>query len=159
MIAAFVALGSNLNEPAEQIDRALEFLARIPHTELVAVSSYYQSAPLGGIEQPDFVNAVAELSTTLDASELLRRLLEIERTQGRVRGKRWGPRVIDLDLLVHGNTVSDEKWLQLPHPRIAERNFVLLPLRELAPDLEIPGIGRVAEIAVNESEPKIIRLE
>ena len=112
-----------------------------------------------GIEQPDFVNAVAGLLTTLSARELLAALLDIEKRNGRERGAtRWGPRVLDLDLLVYGAEILDEAGITVPHPGIAERNFVLLPLAEIAPQLVIPALGRVAGIAVNKDEPSISRI-
>ncbi len=159
MTRAFIGLGSNLQGPVEQLDRAVRALGRLPASNVEAVSSYYGSKPLGPQDQPDFVNAVVELETSLGASELLRRLQRIEDEQGRMRSEHWGPRTIDLDLLIYGDTVSRRRRLRLPHPGIAERNFVLLPLREIAPDLEIPGLGRVADIAVDQSDPQIARLE
>ena len=156
---AYVGIGSNLGMPTQQIVKAIEFLDEIPGSRLIDCSSLYRSAPFGGIEQPDFVNAVAAMLTTLDAHEFLRCLLDLEKRQGRERGgARWGPRVLDLDLLVHGGTVLDEPGLTIPHPGIAERNFVLLPLREIAPELVIPGLGRVASIPVNMNEPSISRI-
>jgi 2-amino-4-hydroxy-6-hydroxymethyldihydropteridine diphosphokinase len=152
---AFIGLGSNLDNPAAQIERAFELLAAVPDTELLARSSMYRSAPFGPVEQPDFVNAVAQLMTFLDAAALLLALQHIERVQGRIRNKRWGPRVLDLDLLVFADQRIEQANLTVPHPGIAERNFVLLPLREIAPELVIPGLGCVAEIAVNETEPRI----
>lgn len=153
--AAFIGLGSNLDNPAAQIERAFELLAAVPDTEFVARSSLYRSAPFGPVEQPDFVNAVAKMLTFLNATALLQHLQGIERAQGRVRGARWGPRVLDLDLLVFSDQEIDESDLKVPHPGIAERNFVLLPLREIAPELVIPGLGCVADIAVNETGPRI----
>lgn len=156
---AYVGLGSNLNGPTGQLDSALDLLAAIPSTRLVARSSLYRSAPLGGIEQPDYVNAVAALLTRLTARPLLDALQQIEKQRGRERGGvRWGPRVLDLDLLVHGSHQIEEPGLTIPHPGIAERNFVLLPLRELAPELVIPGLGRIATISVDLDEPKISRI-
>lgn len=155
----FVALGSNLDGPARQIETAFELLGRTPESELLQRSSTYRSAPLGGIEQPDFVNAVAAMSTTLPAHSFLDELQAIERLRGREdRHIRWGPRTLDLDLLVYGDLVIDEPGLTVPHPGIADRNFVLLPLREIAPEFEIPGLGRVQDIAVNEDEPRISRI-
>lgn len=155
----FIALGSNLDGPARQIETAFEFLDRIPESELLQRSSLYRSAPLGGVEQPDFVNAAAAMSTVLPARELLEELQAIERLRGREdRHIRWGPRTLDLDLLIYGDLVIDEPGLTVPHPGIALRNFVLLPLREIAPDNEIPGLGRVQDIAVNEEEPRISRI-
>jgi 2-amino-4-hydroxy-6-hydroxymethyldihydropteridine diphosphokinase len=156
---AYVGLGSNLQMPTRQIETALELLDEIPRTRLLAVSSLYRSAPFGGIEQPDFVNAAAALLTQLGPSDLLAELQEIEARQGRERDdKRWGPRVLDLDLLVHAAATIDEPGITIPHPGIAERNFVLLPLLEIAPELVIPGLGRAVAIPVNWDEPSISRI-
>ncbi len=156
---AYVGLGSNLQMPAKQVDTAIALLNEIPHTRLIAASSLYRSAPVGGIEQPDFVNAAAALLTTLSPSDLLAELKKIETRQGRERnGQRWGPRVLDLDLLAHAAAVIDEPGITVPHPGIAERNFVLLPLLEIAPELVIPGLGRIAAIPVNWDEPSISRI-
>lgn len=155
----YIGLGSNLDNPSEQVERAFEFLRAVPEIRLLSKSSLYSSGPIGPLEQPDYVNAVAKISTTLEARELLRVLKEIERLRGRKRGVRWGPRVLDLDLLLYGEDEIDELHLKVPHPGIAERNFVLLPLMEVAPELVIPGLGRVAEIAVNKREPHISRIE
>jgi 2-amino-4-hydroxy-6-hydroxymethyldihydropteridine diphosphokinase len=156
---AYVGLGSNLQMPTRQIDTALELLGEMPKSRLVLASSLYRSAPFGGIEQPDFVNAAAALLTQLTPAELLAELQDIEFRQGRERTEtRWGPRVLDLDLLAHGSSVIDEPGITIPHPGIGERNFVLLPLREIAPELVIPGLGRVAAIPVNRSEPSISRI-
>jgi 2-amino-4-hydroxy-6-hydroxymethyldihydropteridine diphosphokinase len=159
MNPAYVGLGSNLEDPVRQITLAFELLNGIEDTQLVAWSSLYESAPFGPVEQPSFVNAVALLDTNLGSRTLLRILQAIEDSQGRKREIRWGPRILDLDLLVHGDREIHEPNLTLPHPGIAERNFVLLPLREIAPDLVIPGLGRVADIAVNENEPLISRIQ
>ena len=156
---AYVGMGSNLNRPARQIETALELLGAIPRTRLVSVSSLYRSAPFGGIEQPDFINAAAALLTQLGPAELLSELKDIEARQGRERSaQRWGPRVLDLDLLVHATAVVDEPGITVPHPGIGERNFVLLPLLEIAPELDIPGLGRAAAIPVNRDEPSISRI-
>ena len=131
----------------------------MPRTRLVHVSSLYRSAPFGGIEQPDFVNAVASVLTQLGPLELLAQLQDIENRQGRERDEtRWGPRVLDLDLLVYSGQTISEPGLSVPHPGIGERNFVLLPLEEIAPDLLIPGLGRVAGIPVTMVEPGISRI-
>lgn len=156
----YIGIGSNLNSPVEQVETAFGLLGELPQSRLVARSSLYRSAAFGGIEQPDFVNAVAALETQLDARSLLGQLQHIEQSRGREHGgERWGPRIIDLDLLVYDDVVIDEPDLTVPHPGIAERNFVLLPLREIAPGLEIPGLGRVDSIAVNEEEPRISHIE
>jgi len=158
---AWVALGSNLDAPREQVCRAFEEIGRTPKVRLVARSPLYRSRPMGPADQPDFVNAVAGLVTRLGPSELLRALHAIERAHGRRRSEseRWGPRTLDLDLLVHGETVCDEPGLTLPHPGIGERNFVLLPLASVAPDLVIPGLGRVASLARRIAGTGIVRLE
>ena len=156
---AFVGLGSNLDRPARQIETAIELLQGIPGSELLRYSSLYRSSPLGGIEQPDCMNAVAAMSTTLSAQEFLEELQAIEHLRGREDSHiRWGPRILDLDLLLYGDLIIDEPGLSVPHPGIAARNFVLLPLREIAPELEIPGLGRVQDISVNEDEPRISRI-
>ena len=156
---AYVGIGSNLQGPARQVGNAAALLAEIPGTRLIAMSSLYRSGAFGGVEQPDFVNAVAAVLTTLSAADLLGQLQAIETRQGRERGEaRWGPRVIDLDLLVFSGEKIETAELSLPHPGIGERNFVLLPLKEIAPDLLIPGLGRVASIPVNLDEPSISRI-
>ena len=131
----------------------------VPETGLGARSSLYRSAPFGPVPQADFVNAVVALDTGLRPAALLRALQAIEDALGRDRSTvRWGPRAIDLDLLLYGEEVIQSDVLTVPHPGIAERNFVLLPLREIAPQLVIPGLGPLAEIAVNENEPRIERI-
>jgi 2-amino-4-hydroxy-6-hydroxymethyldihydropteridine diphosphokinase len=145
MTRSFVGLGGNLEDPRAQIERALALLAAEGGMEVVAVSTLRETDPVDYEDQPRFVNGVVELQTSLEARELLERLLAIERRLGRVRGEgpRFGPRTIDLDLLVHGDEVIAEPGLQVPHPRLHERRFALEPLAELDPDLEIPGLGPV----------------
>jgi len=156
----YVGLGSNLDGPVQQIETAFDLLQNIPETRFVARSSLYRSAPFGEVEQPDFVNAAAALLTQLAASDLLAEFQKIERKRGRKRGgPRWGPRILDLDLLLYSDHVIEEPGLSVPHPGIAERNFVLLPLRDLAPDLIVPGLGRLSGISVNEQEPRITRID
>ncbi len=156
---AYVGLGSNLDGPSRQVETAFELLAAIPKTRLIARSTLYRSAPFGGIEQPDFVNAAAALLTRLTAQELLAEMQQIERKRGRERGGvRWGPRILDLDLLVYSHSIVSAPGLTVPHPGIAARNFVLLPLCELAPDLDVPGLGRIGKISVNEQQPRITRI-
>ncbi|HJU08072.1 MAG TPA: 2-amino-4-hydroxy-6-hydroxymethyldihydropteridine diphosphokinase [Rhodanobacteraceae bacterium] len=147
MVRAFVALGSNLHDPLRQVLRGFDALSRLPQTRVIARSRLYRSAPWGITEQPEFINAVAELETGLQPRELLDALLAIERAAGRERdGTRWGPRVLDLDLLLYGDRRSDEPGLTLPHPHLHDRAFVLLPLNDLAPGLHVPGRGRVREL-------------
>jgi 2-amino-4-hydroxy-6-hydroxymethyldihydropteridine diphosphokinase len=145
MTRSFVGLGGNLEDPRAQIERALALLAAEEGVEVVAVSTLRETDPVGYEDQPRFLNGVVELQTSLEARELLERLLAIERRLGRVRGEgpRFGPRTIDLDLLVHGDEVIAEPGLQVPHPRLHERRFALEPLAELDPALEIPGRGPV----------------
>lgn len=142
-----------------QVGKAIVALQALPRTELVAQSSLYRSAPFGPVKQPDFVNAVAQLETELDAPGLFQHLQAIEQRHGRHRGERWGPRIIDLDLLVFADQVIDTEELNVPHPGIAGRNFVLLPLQEIVPDLIIPGLGKVADIAADTAEPRISRID
>ena len=142
------------------MDTALAALDDIPDTSLVKYSSFYRSIPLGPSDQPDFINAVALLDTRLTAGELLRQSQLIENRQGRVRdGQRWGPRTLDLDILLYGGRIIDEPELTVPHPGIRDRNFVLMPLLELAPDLEIPGLGRADELLETLGCAGIIKLK
>lgn len=144
---AYVGLGSNLDDPAAQVEAALDSLKALPETHLVARSRLYLNPPMGPQDQPDYINAVAALSTRLAAHDLLAALQQLERDQGRVReGRRWGPRVIDLDLLVYADAVIDAEGLRVPHPGLSERPFVLAPLAEIAPQLQIPGLGSVTDL-------------
>lgn len=144
LLPAYVALGSNLDDPRAQVVRAMAELDRLPGTRCVLRSSLYRSRPIGPVSQPDFVNAVVGLLTELDPADLLAQLKALETRLGRERPVvRWGPRRIDLDLLVHGEARLGEPGLQVPHPGIAQRAFVLAPLAEIAPDLQVPGVGRV----------------
>jgi 2-amino-4-hydroxy-6-hydroxymethyldihydropteridine diphosphokinase len=145
---AYVGLGSNLDEPVAQVQRAFAALEALPQTRLVARSSLYRSPPMGPPDQPDYVNAVAALLTALPAADLLAALQSIEDAQGRRRdGPRWGPRTLDLDLLLYGELAVNSDRLVLPHPGLAERAFVLVPLLEVAPGLRIPGGPSVAQLA------------
>lgn len=144
----YVALGSNLDGPATQIERAFAGLSGLPDCRLVARSRLYRTQPLGPRDQPEFVNAAAGLLTTLGPRELLVALKDLERTLGRdVPVVRWGPRRIDLDLLVHADAQISESDLVVPHRGLPDRNFVLYPLRDIAPDLHVPGHGRVSDLA------------
>jgi 2-amino-4-hydroxy-6-hydroxymethyldihydropteridine diphosphokinase len=137
----YIGLGANLGEREAQIRLALDDLARLPASRLVRASSLYDSEPVGEPDQPNFLNAVAELETELTARQLLWNLLLIERRLGRTRTRRWGPRTIDLDLLLYGPLVIDEPDLQVPHPELTRRSFVLVPLVELDPLLVHPVTG------------------
>ena len=138
---AYIGLGSNLGEPVAQLSAALEAVARMPETGLAARSSFYRSAAVGGPAQPDFVNAVACVETTLRPEALLEALQHIERAHGRERPFPGAPRTLDLDLLLYGSQCVATRRLCVPHPRMHQRAFVLLPLLELDADIEIPGRG------------------
>jgi 2-amino-4-hydroxy-6-hydroxymethyldihydropteridine diphosphokinase len=144
----YVGLGSNLEQPLLQLTRALREVHEIPNSALVRVSSFYDTVPIGLANQPNFVNAVAELQTTLNPSELLNHLIEIEAAHQRVRLVRDGPRTLDLDILLFNDLSINEPMLTIPHPRMHERAFVLWPLAEIAPELAIPGRGYVLELLV-----------
>jgi 2-amino-4-hydroxy-6-hydroxymethyldihydropteridine diphosphokinase len=157
---AYVGIGSNLDQPAGQVRRALTALADIPQTRLVRQSSLFGSTPLGPPAQPDFVNAVAGLLTQLEADRLFSALRALETALGREPPRmRWGPRRIDLDLLAFGEQRLDSPELTLPHPGIVQRNFVLYPLFEVAPGLNVPGCGHVAELAARADPTGIWRLD
>jgi 2-amino-4-hydroxy-6-hydroxymethyldihydropteridine diphosphokinase len=142
-------LGSNLDDPPAHIRRALQQLADLPGTRLVRRSSLYRNPPSGYLDQPDFVNAAAQIETRLEPRALLEHLLAIERVHGRVRDFPNGPRTLDLDLLLYGGRILREPGLIIPHPRMLERAFVLAPLAEIAPDARVPGSGRVADLVKN----------
>ena len=156
---AHVGLGSNLADPARQVRQGIEELGRLPRTRLTARSSLYRTAPVGKLDQPDFVNAVAVLETELSARELLQGLLAVEARHGRVRTEPNGPRTLDLDLLLLGGQVIHEPGLDLPHPRMHERAFVLLPLAEVSPDASIPGRGRVADLLARAADQRATRID
>ena len=142
---AFIGLGSNLSNPRHQVLQALHALASLPNTQLMAHSSLYSSAPVDYLEQPDFINAVAQLKTSLNPRTLLDALLELERVGGRTREFRNAPRTLDLDVLLYDDLHHHEHGLTIPHPQMHLRAFVLHPLLEIAPDCVIPGIGAAAE--------------
>lgn len=142
---AYVGLGANLGDPPRQLRRALELLGE--YGTVLRVSSLYRSAPMGPQDQPDYCNAVAIFETSLEPAALMQALLAIERRCGRVRERKWGPRVLDLDLLHVEGTVCQSDTLTLPHPGIGVRAFVLVPWAEIAPEVQIAGLGRVADLA------------
>lgn len=144
MNIAYVALGANLGDPASTVRAAFAALANLPDSRIVHSSSLYRTAPVGLAEQPEFINAVAQLETNLAPEALLDALLEIEQRFGRIRAERNGPRTLDLDLLLYNDQFVDLPRLTLPHPRLHLRAFVLQPLAEIAPNLTIPGRGTVA---------------
>jgi 2-amino-4-hydroxy-6-hydroxymethyldihydropteridine diphosphokinase len=156
---AYVALGSNLSDPRRQVEAAFEALAHLPDSRLVARSGLWRSRPLGPQDQPDFVNAAAGILTRSGPFELLASMQEIERRLGRIEpAVRWGPRVIDLDLLVFADLRAEQAGLTLPHPGLPRRNFVLYPLAEIAAELWVPGLARVSRLREEISSAGIERL-
>jgi 2-amino-4-hydroxy-6-hydroxymethyldihydropteridine diphosphokinase len=142
-VPAFIGLGANLGDPQAQVRRAVAALGELPRTRLLASSSLYRSAPVNVAAQPDFINAVAKIETGLGARELLEELLTAEARFGRERPFPGAPRTLDLDLLLYGDRVIEEPGLVVPHPRMHERAFVLMPLAEIAAEASIPGKGSV----------------
>jgi 2-amino-4-hydroxy-6-hydroxymethyldihydropteridine diphosphokinase len=143
---AYVAIGSNLQQPRERVLEACEHIRALPATRLELRSRMYLTRPMGLQDQPDFINAAVGLLTQWTARELLDALLDIERRMGRQRHERWGPRLIDLDLVWMVGATVEEPGLTLPHPGVSMRNFVLYPLNDIAPLLDIPGHGRVMDL-------------
>lgn len=158
MSRAFIGLGSNQGDSGWHLDRALAALGELPRSALIRCSPRYWTAPVGDADQPDFLNAVAELETALEPDELFGLMQHIENDLGRVRDpdRRWGPRTIDMDLLLFGHFVIRRADLVVPHPRMGYRAFVLKPLFDLVPGLEIPGMGRVSELLAS-ADCSIIR--
>ena len=156
---AYIGLGSNLGEREEMLRSAIEALAQLPQTDLLRVSSLYDTEPVGEVDQPNFLNAVALVDTDLPARQLLWNLQLIERRLGRVRTRKWGPRTVDLDLLLYGDEVFEEEGLIVPHPEIIRRSFVLVPLVELDPMLVHPGTGEtmVAHLSRLGARPPVKR--
>lgn len=156
---AYVGLGSNLSGPDGQLRSALDALGRLPRTRVTACSSLYRTAPVGRADQPDFVNAVARVETGLSARALLSGLLSIEAQHGRVRSTPNAPRTLDLDLLLWADQVISEPGLEVPHPRMHERAFVLRPLAEIAPAAQVPGRGPVAELLARVAAQRVERID
>jgi 2-amino-4-hydroxy-6-hydroxymethyldihydropteridine diphosphokinase len=156
-IRVYVGLGSNLEDPVAQVLEAVEELEMIPDSILVSRSSLYRGKPMGLADQPDYVNAVVAMDTLLSAGSFLQELTRIEDLQGRVRdGEKWGPRIIDLDLLMYGKQKINTPDLTVPHPGMHERDFVIIPLSELAGDVNIPGQGRLTAL-INKCENHSLR--
>lgn len=139
MVRGFISLGSNLQAPLQQVRKAVESIRRLPEISVVTVSRWYQSKAVGPGQQPDYVNGVIEITTSLTPSNLLLALQAIEDEQNRVRTVRWGPRTLDLDILLYGNAIIDEPHLTVPHPRMLTRNFVLQPLSDINAELTFPN--------------------
>ena len=146
-VRAYIGLGGNLEQPAERIRSARLAIQDLAGVQEAGFSSLYQSTPLGPQDQPDYVNAVMAIDVTLEPLDLLDRLQAIESAQGRVRvGERWGPRTLDLDILLYGDQILQLERLIVPHPGLASREFVLYPLEEIAPELRIPGLGLLSDL-------------
>lgn len=143
MVQAYIGLGSNIDHPVDHVTRAFYALDRLPSTRLIGRSALYLSSPHGPPNQPDFINAVAVLATALAPLALLRHLQAIERRHKRVRAPKWGPRTLDLDILIYGKILCHYPQLIIPHPLLQQREFVLLPLGEISPELKVPGNGKV----------------
>ncbi|MFO7571328.1 MAG: 2-amino-4-hydroxy-6-hydroxymethyldihydropteridine diphosphokinase [Gaiellaceae bacterium] len=147
MARAYIGLGANLGDRAATLECAVELLGAADGIDVGAVSTLRETDPVGVVDQPAFLNGAVSVETTMSPRALLDELLRIERDLGRVRdGTRWGPRIVDLDLLLYGDEIVDEPGLRVPHPRLHERSFALEPLAELDPDLRIPGRGRVSAL-------------
>ena len=157
-VVAWIGLGSNLDNPVRQVNTALAALDDLPKSRLRACSGLYRSAPMGPQDQPDYINAVAALDTALSAPALLEALQGIEQAHARVRGRHWGPRTLDLDILLYGDAVIDSPTLSVPHPGLATRNFVLAPLAEIAPRLTVPGLGEVQHLRDAVSHADLVRV-
>ncbi|MDG2953144.1 2-amino-4-hydroxy-6-hydroxymethyldihydropteridine diphosphokinase [Bisgaard Taxon 10/6] len=149
MAVVYIALGSNLNEPAEQLNTAVKAIAALPYTSVEKVSSYYGSKPMGPQDQPDYVNAVLQIQTELSPPALLDELQRIENEQGRVRLRRWGERTLDLDILLYDNLKMQSERLTIPHYDMQNREFVIVPLAEIAPERILPDGKTVAELMQN----------
>ena len=158
-VCAYIGLGSNLADPVAQLRAGVAALALLEQTQVEACSSFYRTAPVGRLEQPDFINAVCRVRTRQAPVALMRNLLEIERAQGRVRQDKGGPRTLDLDLLLYGDRAIHTAELTVPHPRLHERAFVLYPLQEIEPDLVIPGRGALRELLVACAGQRVERLK
>ena len=159
MTIAYVALGANLGDAEGSLRAVMRELSTLPGMRLLKSSSLYRTAPVGLKDQPDFINAAVALETELDAQALLRELFSIEQRFGRQRSIPNAPRTLDLDLLLHGDTTSEDSALTLPHPRMHERAFVLAPLAEIAPGLNVPGKGNVADLLAQCADQQIQRME
>ncbi|HEX2926038.1 MAG TPA: 2-amino-4-hydroxy-6-hydroxymethyldihydropteridine diphosphokinase [Ruminiclostridium sp.] len=149
-VTAYIGLGSNLGDRESRLNRAIELLAQAEGVKVTAASSYYNTAPVGYEQQPDFLNAVVEVRTALSPDQLLKLCSEIEKEQKRERIIRWGPRTIDLDILLFGSKIINEKDLIIPHPRMHERRFVLEPLNEIVPELLHPIFKKSVRVMLQE---------
>ncbi len=158
MTISYLGLGSNLDGPEKHLKTALDDIGHIDQTHILACSSFYKSPPLGPQDQPDFINCVAKLETGLSAHMLLSALQEIEDQHGRKRERLWGPRTLDLDILLFGERVINDEDLTVPHPQMRNRGFVLVPLTEIDPDISIPGLGKASNLISSLDINSIIRI-
>jgi 2-amino-4-hydroxy-6-hydroxymethyldihydropteridine diphosphokinase len=157
MVRAVIGLGANLGDPAAQLRTAIAAIGHLPETRVLAVSSFYRTAPVGYLAQPEFVNAAVAVETTLAPRALLNALQQIEAAAGRERRFKDAPRTLDLDVLLYGDRVADEPGLTIPHPRLHERAFALAPLVEIEPEAIVPGHGRAADLLARCADQKIER--
>lgn len=157
-VEVFLGIGSNLQLPRQQLKRAFSALQLLPECKEFRCSPIYLSPPMGSQQQPDYLNAAIRMGCRLPPRKLLQELQAIEQAQGRRRAERWGPRTVDLDLLIYGDLVLDTPELRIPHPGIAQRAFVLYPLWDIAPDLVIPGLGPLAELIQRVDAKGLVRL-
>ncbi|MBQ0720198.1 MAG: 2-amino-4-hydroxy-6-hydroxymethyldihydropteridine diphosphokinase [Gammaproteobacteria bacterium] len=155
---AYLGLGSNLNHPPRQIKSAIQAIAKLPGTRLKCCAPWYQSIAIGPGSQPRYINTAVEIDTVLKPRALLQALQQIEQQQGRKRIVRWGPRTLDLDILLYANQALHTRRLQIPHPRLGERNFVLYPLADIAPGLNLPDGTSLASLLAKSSPAGIVRL-
>ncbi|HUF21310.1 MAG TPA: 2-amino-4-hydroxy-6-hydroxymethyldihydropteridine diphosphokinase [Burkholderiales bacterium] len=158
IVSAFIGIGSNLGDPMAMVRGVFEELGGLAHTRVDACSSLYRTAPVGLREQPDFINAVAQIRTALAPRDLLDGLLAIEQLHGRARSTKDAPRTLDLDLLLYDDVVMDEPGISIPHPRMHERAFVLAPLSEIAPDANVPGRGKVSVLLARVGQDGVQRI-
>lgn len=156
---AYIGLGANLNDPQKQLITAIESIGRLPQTQLISQSSFYLSKPMGPQDQGDYINAVIKIHSNFSPIALLDQLQQIELAQGRIRkDERWGPRTLDLDILLFNNEQIDSPRLTVPHYGMKERNFVLLPLSEIAPDLILPDTSKLTELVATINKQGILKL-
>jgi 2-amino-4-hydroxy-6-hydroxymethyldihydropteridine diphosphokinase len=158
LIPAYIGLGSNLRDPVAQVTSGIEALAMLPDSRVALVSSLYRTAPVGYADQPEFVNAVVGIETALDPRALLQELLAIERRHGRVRDMPNGPRTLDLDILLYGDAPYEDADLTIPHPRLHERAFVVIPLAEIAGDAVVPGHGTAHALAAHVDTAGVVKM-
>jgi 2-amino-4-hydroxy-6-hydroxymethyldihydropteridine diphosphokinase len=158
MTDAYIGLGSNLDGPEDQLQMAIKSLQHLPATTLIRVSSFYRTRPVGPEGQPDYINAVVLIKTGLTASDLLKHMQAIEDSQYRTRNIHWGPRTLDLDLLLYGESIIHDVDLNVPHPELHKRGFVLYPLYEISPEIVIPGYGSIAKLLQNANPDDVQKL-